>query len=317
MTDPRGAGPAPAAGITDGSPLPVPAPDPPGVGAFLRRLASHEQLNFLLTNRIPRVALTRFMGWFSRIEQPLVRDASIAVWRLFTDLDLTDARERRFESLHACFTRRLREGARPQDPDPRVLVSPCDGIVGACGDVNGTRVFQAKGYPYSAAELFGDPALAERFRDGCYVTLRLTSAMYHHFHAPLDGRVHRIDYISGDCWNVNPVALKRIERLYCRNERAVVHFTSDSGGHPLVIVPVAAVLVASMRFTFVDVRMHLRYRGPNRIDCDAALAKGAEMGHFEHGSTIIVFAPRGFTLAAEVRTGARLRAGMPLMRLPD
>ena len=283
---------------------------------LVRRIASQEDLNFLLTNRIPRHALTRFMGWFSRIEQPLVRDLSIAAWRMFTDLDLSDARKASFESLHDCFTRQLVDGARPFDADPTVLASPSDGIVGACGAVEGQLVFLAKGYPYTPAELCGDGALAERYRDGCYATLRLTSAMYHRFHAPHGCAVERIDYISGDCWNVNPIALARVERLFCRNERAVVRLRLDRGGHEVALVPVAAVLVASMRFRFVDVRLHLRYRGPNRIDCDARLAKGDEMGHFEHGSTIVVFAPRGFSLAPGVGPGTAIRAGQALMRLP-
>jgi phosphatidylserine decarboxylase len=286
------------------------------VTRLLRRIAGHEDLNFLLTNRIPRHAATRFMGWFSRIEQPLVRDASIAAWRLFTDLDLSDARKRRFRSLHDCFTRELVDGARPVDPDPSVLVSPCDAIVGACGLVRDGQVFQAKGYPYTVAELFGDPSAAAPFRDGCYATLRLTSAMYHRFHAPHDLAVERVDYLSGDTWNVNPIALARVERLFCRNERAVIRARLSAGEHPVALVAVAAILVASIRLRFVDVRLHLRYRGPNRIDCDARLSRGQEMGWFEHGSTIIVFAPAGFALADGVEPGARARVGTPLMRLP-
>src|ERR1700719_2377325 len=96
-----------------------------------------EDINFLLTNRIPRHLLTRFMGWFSRIEQPLVRDLSIGVWRLFSGLDLSEARTTQFRSMHDCFIRELKPGARPIDPDPAVLVTPCDAIVGACGTVLG------------------------------------------------------------------------------------------------------------------------------------------------------------------------------------
>ena len=105
------------------------------VRSQLLKIAAQEDINFLLTNRIPRRLATRFIGWFSKIEQPLVRDLSIGIWRLFSDLDLSDARKARFKSMHDCFTRELREGARPVDPDPSVLVSPCDAIVGACGTV--------------------------------------------------------------------------------------------------------------------------------------------------------------------------------------
>jgi phosphatidylserine decarboxylase len=281
-----------------------------------RSLLVQEDLNFLLTNRVPRIALTRLMGWYSQIRSPWLARVSIAVWRLFTDLDLSDARPQRYESLHACFTRELRPGARPVDPDPTHLTSPCDAIVGACGRVAQGRLYQAKGMDYRLAELFGPSRDARVFEGGTYVTLRLTSAMYHRFHAPHDLRVEHVTYLWGDTWNVNPIALKRVHGLFCRNERAVLRCRLEHGGHALALVPVAAVLVASIRLHFLDVLMHLRWRGPNEMPCDAPHAKGQEMGWFQHGSTIIVFAPPGFELCAGVAEGTRLRMGMPLLRMP-
>jgi phosphatidylserine decarboxylase len=281
-----------------------------------RQLFLQEDLNFLLTNRVPRQLLTRFMGWFSQIRNPLVCRVSIAVWRLFTDLDLSDARQQRFASLHECFTRELVAGARSVDSDPAVLASPCDAIVGACGAVEGQRVFQAKGFPYALHDLFGPSQDTAPFHDGVYVTLRLTSAMYHRFHAPHDCEVDHVTYLSGDTWNVNPVALARVERLFCRNERAVLRTRLTHGGHPIALVPVAAILVASIRLHFLDVLLHLRYRGPNEIPCRAHFAKGEEMGWFQHGSTIIVFAPRGFRLCDGIEPGVRIAMGRALLQLP-
>lgn len=282
----------------------------------LRRLLAQEDLNFLLTNRVPRIAATHFMGWFSKIRHPLVSRASIAVWKLVTDLDLSDARQRTFASLHDCFTRELMPGARIVDTDPDVLTSPCDAIVGACGAVAGTSVFQAKGFPYRMEDLFGAGTDSAPFRDGRFVTLRLTSAMYHRFHAPHDCDVSHVSYLSGDTWNVNPIALARVERLFCRNERAVLSAQLRRGDHAVAMVAVAAILVASIRLRFIDVLLHLRYRGPNEIPVQARYAKGEEMGGFQHGSTIIVFAPRGFELAEGIASGTRIRMGQPLMRLP-
>ena len=279
-----------------------------------RRLLAQEDLNFLLTNRVPRIALTHLMGRYSRIRSRWLTRLSIRVWRAFTELDLSEAAESSFESLHACFTRSLKAGARAVAPDPALMTSPCDGIVGECGAVQGQTVFQAKGFPYRLADLFGSEAAAAPWQDGCYVTLRLTSAMYHRFHAPHDGRLTQVTYLSGDTWNVNPIALRRIERLYCRNERAVLRATLATG-HEIALVPVAAILVASIRLHALDTRLHLRYRGPNEIACDVAFAKGEELGWFEHGSTIIVFAPRGFTLADGIAPGARVRMGEPIMRI--
>jgi phosphatidylserine decarboxylase len=89
-----------------------------------------------------------------------------------------------------------------------------------------------------------------------------------------------------------------------------------AGGHLVTLVAVAAILVASIRLRCLDVLLNLRHRGPNVIACDASYRKGEELGWFEHGSTIIVFAPAGFTLCDNVREGATVRVGEPLMRLP-
>jgi phosphatidylserine decarboxylase len=282
----------------------------------LRSVFLQEDLNFLLTNRVPRGLLTRFMGWYSQIRSPLLCRMSIAVWRLFTDLDLSDAKQQRFASLHECFTRELVPGARPVDPDPSRFASPSDAIVGACGTVQAGQVFQAKGFPYSLRDLFGPTQDIGAFQDGVYVTLRLTSSMYHRFHAPHDCEVNHITYLSGDTWNVNPIALARVERLFCRNERAVLRATLCHGGHAVALVPVAAILVASIRLHFLDVLLHLRYRGPHEIACRKRFSKGEEMGWFQHGSTIIVFAPPGFSLCDGIQPGARIRMGQALLQLP-
>ncbi|MEY4761597.1 MAG: hypothetical protein RLZZ200_1453 [Pseudomonadota bacterium] len=273
-----------------------------------------EDLNFLLTNRIPRRWSTLFMGWFSRIEQPLVRRASIAIWKLFCDVDLSDARKPSFTSLHDAFIRELRDGARPIDRRESLFASPSDAIVGSCGRVERGIVYQAKGFPYRLEDLLVDPALVALHEGGQYVTLRLTAGMYHRFHAPQDLDVHHVTYVSGDTWNVNPIALKRVERLFCRNERAVIRTTLRGSGTALTIVPVAAILVASLRLRFIDAHLHLRYQGPNEIPCSARLARGEEMGWFEHGSTIILFLPRSFSLAPGIGPGTRVRMGQALMQ---
>jgi phosphatidylserine decarboxylase len=286
------------------------------VRSQILRLLGQENINFLLTNRIPRRMLNRLAGWFSRIEQPLVRDLSIATWRLLSDLDLSEADRTQFSSLHDCFTRRLKPGARPIDMNPKVLVSPCDAIVGAHGQVNGTALYQIKGARYALEELFRDHDLVGAHRDGRYATLRLTSSMYHRFHAPHDCSVERVSYIAGDTWNVNPPALRRVDRLYCKNERAILRMRLLGSGHAVTLVPVGAILVAGIRLHFIDVERRLRQSGPAGITCVATFGKGAEIGWFEHGSTIIVFAPDGFSFCENVSEGARIRVGEPLMRLP-
>src|SRR6266550_1861097 len=217
------------------------------VKSLIAAFTQQEDLNFLLTNRIPRAALTRFMGWFSKIENPLVRDASIACWRLFSDLDLSEAKKTEFKSLHDCFTRELRPGLRPADPDPAIVASPSDGIIGAFGRIEDTKLFQIKG-------------------------------------APHDCRIERVTFIHGDVWNVNPIALKRVERLFCKNERAVLQ-TRLATGEALTLVPVAAILVASIRLHFLDLTLNAQTKGQVMFPCDVNVRKGDELGWFEHGST--------------------------------
>jgi phosphatidylserine decarboxylase len=207
----------------------------------------------------------------------------------------------------------LKAGARPIDTSPTRLVSPCDGLVGECGTIEKGLLLQAKGSVYSLRELLCDPQLAQYYEGGQFATLRLTSSMYHRFHAPADCRVEQVNYVSGDAWNVNPIALKRVDRLFCKNERAVIRCRLPCG-QLLTLVPVAAILVASIRLRFLDVLLHLRYRGPHVIPCDAALQRGEEMGWFEHGSTIIVLAPLGIRLGDGVFQGIRVQMGQPLLR---
>lgn len=279
------------------------------------RLLLQEDLNFLLTNRIPRELATRIMGRISRIQSRRFTRLAIWAWRLFTDLDLSEAKEKEFVSIHDCFTRELRPGARPIDPDPTILVSPCDALVGECGRVEAGQVFQAKGFPYPLEDLFGTRGAADPFLDGCYVTLRLTSSMYHRFHAPDHGTIEKVTHIQGDTWNVNPIALKRVERLFCRNERAVIGMRLNEG-QPVALVAVAAILVASLRLRFLNILLHQRWKGPHEIPCSHNAVRGEELGWFEHGSTILVFAPPGFTPCDGIRPGTRIRMGQALLRRP-
>jgi phosphatidylserine decarboxylase len=259
------------------------------------------------------------MHWFSRIESPPVPAVSIAIWRLFDrDLDLSEARERRFKSLNACFTRRLRYGVRPVDARPDVIVSPCDAIVGAFGSLRGTEAIQAKGFSYSLEELLVDRDLAQAHRDGVFVTLRLKGSMYHRFHAPCDGELREVTHVPGDAWNVNPAAVQRVERLYCKNERAVLPLATSIEDLRITLVPVAAVLVASLRLHALDHVLDLRYRGPQRLECASRFAKGEELGWFEQGSTILVFAAGAVELCDGIESGKRIRMGEALLRrLPD
>lgn len=284
----------------------------PAKGHLVQRLQDQERLNFWLTNRIPRKLVTRWFGRFSRIESRWLTAITIRIWRWFADdLRLEEAKTNEFNSLRECFIRELKPGCRPVDPRPHVLTSPCDAVVGAHGHIREDTLLQAKGMVYSLARLLRDPVLAASHDGGCYVTLRLKSSMYHRFHAPAVGTIGYLDYIAGETWNVNPPTLRRIEALFCVNERAVLPLQTAFG--PITLVPVAAVLVASMRFSFVPKALNMDYRGPARLECDSAFDKGQELGWFEHGSTVIVLTGPGFTFSDQMVQGRTIRMGEALL----
>jgi len=165
------------------------------LSSIIRKLSQHERLNFLLTNRVPRKTLTQLMGWYSGIQSPWLTKINIYIWRLFADdLDLSEAKEQSFCSLQACFTRELKPDARPIEMRQDVVISPCDAIVGQFGDIAGSTVYQAKGFPYELSELIPNAELQEKYRDGKYVTLRLTSSMYHRFHAPMACTINQLHF---------------------------------------------------------------------------------------------------------------------------
>jgi len=290
----------------------LPQAEPEEPASWLARVFLQEDLNFLVTNRLPRALVTRAVGRVSRIRSRRFTRGALAVWRLFADdLRLEEAEHTDFESLHDCFVRRLAPGARPVDPRPEVWTSPCDAVVGAMGVVRDGCALQAKGAAYPLSDLLPDPALAAAHLGSTFVTLRLKANMYHRFHAPRTGRLTEAWYVSGDAWNVNPVALRRVDRLFCKNERAVLHF--DDG---LTLVAVAAIAVASIRVHALDSTLDLRWRGVTRHRPDAAVEKGQELGYFHAGSTILVFAPPPLRPAPGVVEGATVRVGRPLLHHP-
>jgi phosphatidylserine decarboxylase len=284
--------------------------------AVLTDIFLQEDINFLVTNRIPRRYATLLTGWFCRIRSRWLTAIFLKIWTLFDDLRLEEAKAAEFVSIRDCFVRELREGARRIDPDPHVITSPCDAVVGTFGSVEDRQAIQAKGFPYPLRDLLGDGTLVERYAKGKFVTLRLRACMYHRFHAPCDSRIHRVRYISGDTWNVNPIALKRVEKLFCKNERAVLPLELSTPGSYLTLVPVAAILVASIRLHFLPATLNLRYTGATEIPCDAHFGKGQELGYFENGSTIVMFASEDFEFSDHIVEGSTIRVGEALFTHP-
>ncbi len=271
-----------------------------------------EWLNFMLTNLGPRRRVSVWMGRISRIESPLLTRLAIWIWNRFDRLELKDSPAQTYTSIQACFTRAIRPETRPIDADPGVLVSPCDAILGAHGRIQDQRLYQIKGKPYDLEELIGPVPADHHWRQGYFVTLRIKSNMYHRFHAPAEGQLLQAQHRSGDAWNVNPAALKRVDALYCKNERACLTYQTTSGD-TLALVPVAAIWVAGIR---VHALHGMAWHDtPTGFTPSPApfYAKGEEMGWFEHGSTIVMIAPHSYQLVSGWREGDRIKMGQALL----
>ena len=232
-------------------------------------------------------------------------------------VDLSEARNpdpRSYPTFNQFFTRALREGARIPDPDPRALLMPADGRVSQCGAIEGGRIFQAKGQSFTAEELLADEAAARPFADGLFATVYLSPKDYHRVHMPWTGTLRETVHVPGRLFSVGPHAVRRVPRLFARNERLVCHFDTDFG--PMCMVMVGALLVSGVETvwsgeeiprygTAVTVK---DYRGERIV-----LERFAEMARFNYGSTVIVLLPPGVAqlspaLSAEspVRLGERL-----------
>lgn len=276
----------------------------------MSRLQMQESANFILTNRVPRLFSSWLMGKISKIKTPWFAQPALWLWRQCAELNLHEAQRQQFNSIHDCFTRALKPGMRPIAEHARGT-SPCDGILGAHGLVENGSLLQLKGFSYAIEELLVDPDMAMKFHGHRYVTIRITASMYHRMHSPLEGVVDQVDYIHGDTWNVNPVALKRVEKLFCKNERAVLS-GKTAQGEPFAIVPVAAILVAGIRLHCTGRVFNQNDRGPQRVRTHTPIHKGEELGWFEHGSTIVLLVPPGWNLVQGLKEESRLFMGQAL-----
>lgn len=197
-----------------------------------------------------------------------------------------------YPTFNEFFTRPLKAGARPlANAD---FVCPVDGAISQCGPITGDQVFQAKGHAYSTTTLLGgDSTQAAKYLNGSFATLYLSPKDYHRIHMPCAGRLVRMVYVPGDLFSVNPVTARGVPGLFARNERVVCHFESDFG--PFVLVLVGATIVGSMATVWHGVvnpprSANIRtwnYAGDKPVHLD----KGAEMGRFLLGSTVVLLFP--------------------------
>ena len=236
------------------------------------------------------------------------------------DVDLSEAAEpdpRAYPSFNAFFTRALKPGARVADPDPRALLMPADGHISQCGAIVDGRIFQAKGQSFTAAELLGDAAAAEPFRNGLFATVYLSPRDYHRVHMPWTGTLRETVHVPGRLFSVGTDAVANVPRLFARNERLVCHFDTDFG--PMVSVMVGALLVSGVETVWSGEEIPPYGTAITRKDYRGkgiTLERFAEMARFNYGSTVIVLLPPGVaTLSPELRAESPVRLGQRLATL--
>ena len=236
------------------------------------------------------------------------------------NVDLAEAAEsdpRAYPSFNAFFTRALKPGARVADPDPRALLMPADGHISQCGAIEDGRIFQAKGQSFTAAELLGDAAAAEPFRNGLFATVYLSPRDYHRVHMPWTGTLRETVHVPGRLFSVGTDAVANVPRLFARNERLVCHFDTDFG--PMVSVMVGALLVSGVETVWSGEEIPAYGTAITRKDYRGkgiTLERFAEMARFNYGSTVIVLLPPGVaTLSPELRAESPVRLGQRLATL--
>ncbi|KAF0806137.1 phosphatidylserine decarboxylase [Alcanivorax sp. S71-1-4] len=277
-----------------------------------------DRLFVLLQYLVPQHLLSRLVGWCARSEIPWIKTTFINQFSNRFDIDLSEAvieDPDQFPSFNAFFTRALKDGARPIAPEADDIACPADGTISQLGKLRGSDVLQAKGQYYSVYELLGgDSALASEFSNGHFATVYLSPRDYHRVHMPVTGTLREMIYVPGKLFSVNAVTTRQVPRLFARNERAVCIFDTEQG--PVAVILVGAMIVAGIETVFAGQVTpqpteitRTRY---DRVE-PIVIEKGAELGRFMLGSTVVMLFPEG-ACQWEAGLGAEtpVRMGQPL-----
>ena len=271
---------------------------------------------------LPKHAVSRLIGKLAAAEAGSVTTRLIQLFINRFDIDMSEAEHENpahYPTFNAFFTRQLKAGLRPIVADPRILALPVDGCVSQLGDIREGRIIQAKGHDFSARELLGgDAALAAPFQGGKFATIYLAPKDYHRIHMPIDGVLESMVYIPGDLFSVNPLTAEHVPNLFARNERVACIFRTEFG--PMALVLVGATIVASIETIWAGTVTPPAGQKVTRWDYQGeqaiTLQKGAEMGLFKLGSTVVcLFPPQTLSFVEELASGSTTRMGQPFAQL--
>lgn len=248
----------------------------------------------MLQYLIPHHLLSWLMHQLTRVEWPPLKNLMIKRAIALYKIDMREALEpdpEKYASFNAFFTRALQPEARFIAHDPHSICCPSDGMLSQCGAIENGRIFQAKGHDYSLLELLGgDSVLSAQFDAGAFATIYLSPRDYHRVHMPFSGTLKQMIHVPGRLFSVNETTTRQVPRLFARNERVISLFETDAG--PMAVILVGAIFVASIDTVWAGA-VAPGYRGVHRahygaVNDSVTLDKGAEMGRFNMGSTVVL-----------------------------
>jgi len=267
---------------------------------------------------LPQHAISRLTYQLTRIQTAWFKNAFIRRFAQHFQVNWSEALYQRpedYRHFNEFFTRPLRDGVRPIEGDGNTVISPADGRISQIGSIDRDAVFQAKGHAFSVTDLLGgDTQRAALFRDGSFVTVYLSPRDYHRVHMPLSGKLRETIYIPGRLFSVAPHTTRTIPRLFARNERLVSIFDTDAGAMAMVLV--GAINVAAIETVWSGLVTPPPRPGIETADHQQSaieLERGAEMGRFNMGSTVILlFGKDRIRWLQGLHAGQALQMGQPL-----
>jgi phosphatidylserine decarboxylase len=277
-----------------------------------------DKIKIALQYIMPKHAISRLVGKIAAAEAGFITRGAIALFIKQYKINMDEAQYSQpsdFKTFNAFFTRSLKDGMRPLAQGERLFVHPVDGAVSQLGDIIDDSIFQAKGHDYSLVTLLGgSEQTAEPFMGGKFATVYLAPKDYHRIHMPMKGTLKEMIYVPGDLFSVNPLTAQNVPNLFARNERVVAIFETEIGLMAMVLV--GATIVASIETVWAGTispprgkkvfRWQYETTGANSI----SLEKGAEMGRFKLGSTIVAVFPKDtVSFLAENEPGKVTRMG--------
>ncbi|NCA71549.1 MAG: phosphatidylserine decarboxylase [Sphingobacteriia bacterium] len=282
-----------------------------------RPLPLASRLFVILQHILPQHTLSRLMYALARVRWGPLKDLLIGQLVRRYHIDLSEAAEpnpRAYDDFNAFFTRALRPGARPLDADPRAVVSPVDGLISQIGSITSDQPIQAKGEDFTIAQLLGgDEARARAFAGGRFATIYLAPSDYHRIHMPVAGALEWMGHIQGRLFSVNATTTRLVPGLLARNERVVCQFETAAGRMTMVLV--GAIFVGGIETVWSGEVTPRRMQTGATHDADhpIRLERGAEMGRFNLGSTVILlFEPSRIDWDARLVPGCKIQLGQRL-----